>query len=356
MNRKIQYTINGAIGGSLISALINGFDQLNRIEVNSQLKFEWSELIKSFRKGALIGGGAGFIIGAIVDEVNANTKPINTDEYLNTFVYNVKANKNSNLYIKGERKCEQIIKFLEKEFASELTDVPFQWGSTVKGTAIEGKSDFDIMARFYHNSFKMGEMFDNVLSAFEERFEDSKLIEIIDQKKSIGLIFHIENEKVKVDVVPMRAANDNPKTTASYLYVNNKGLFSKPSITKTDIPLQASFQLTPTQKKLIIMLKKWKVDNDVPISSYLIQLLVVKAFERNRNKIPRKLTDKLMLVLNFMAENINTIRLVSPENTNNIVSNIPETDKETIRKKALNVVEEYEYHPNTIQSFFALEK
>ena len=62
-----------------------------------------------------------------------------------------------------------------------------------------------------------------------------------------------------------------------------------------------------------------------------------------------------MLVLDFMAENISTIRLVSPENTNNIVSDIPVTDKDTIRKKALKVVEEYEYHPNTIQSFFVLE-
>lgn len=355
MNRKTQYAINGAIGGTLIAAIINAFKQKNRIEENPTLKFDWYELLKAGGKGALIGGGSGLVVGAIVDEVNANTKAINTDAYLSSFAFAVQADKNSSLYKVSERKCEQIIKFIEKEFAYELSDVPFQWGSNAKGTAIEGKSDFDIMVRFHRNSFTVEEMYFSVLDAFKEKFYDNAIVEVIDQKKSIGLVFSLKGESVRIDVVPMRDIDTNPRNTASNLYVNNKGLFSKPTITKTDIPLQASLQLTPTQKKLIIMLKKWKTDNDVPISSYMIQLFVVKAYERNRNNIPKKLTDKLMLVLDFIAENIDTIRLVSPENTNNIVSDIPVTDKETIRKKALKVVEEYEYHPNTIQSFFVLE-
>lgn len=355
MNRKTQYTINGAIGGTIISALINAYKQLFRIEEIPQLKFDWSELLKAGGKGALIGGGSGFVVGAIVDEVNANTKAINTDAYLSSFAFAVQADKNSSLYKMSERKCKHIIKFIEKEFAYELSDGPFQWGSNVKGTAIEGKSDFDIMVRFHRNSFTVEGMYYYVLDAFKEKFYDNTIVEVIDQKKSIGLVFNLKGESVRIDVVPMRDIDTNPGNTASNLYVNNKGIFSKPTITKTDIPLQVSLQLTPTQKKLIIMLKKWKIDKDVPISSYLIQLFVVKAYERNRNNIPKKLTDKLMLVLEFIADNINTIRLVSPENTNNIVSHVPVTDKETIRKKALKVLEEYAYHPNTIQSYFVMD-
>lgn len=356
MNRKTQYAINGAIGGTLISAIINGLKQLNRIEENPQLKFNWTEFLKAGGKGALIGGGGGFVLGAIIDEVNVNTKAINTDAYLSSFAFAVKADKNSSLYKVSERKCEQIKKFLEKEFASKLSYTPFLWGSNAKGTAIEGKSDFDIIVRFHPKSFTIEEMYFSVLDAFDKKFYDNTIVEVIDQKKSIGLVFNLKGEIVRIDVVPMRDIDTNPKNTSSNLYVNNKGLLSRPTITKTNIQLQGSLQLTPSQKKLIIILKKWKVDNDVPISSYMIQLLVVKAYERNRNKIPRKLTDKLMLVLNFIADNITTIRLVSPENTNNIVSNISEINKETIRKKALKVVEEYEYHPNTIQSFFVLGK
>ncbi len=355
MNRKTQYAINGAIGGTLIAAIINAFKQHNRMQENLEIKFNWTELLKASGKGALIGGAGGLVVGAIVDEVNANTKAINTDAYLSSFAFAVQADKNSSLYKVSERKCEQVIKFIEKEFAFELSDVPFQWGSNAKGTAIEGKSDFDIMVRFHRNSFTVEEMYFSVLDAFREKFNDNAIIEVVDQKKSIGLVFSLKGESVRIDVVPMRDIDTNPRNTASNLYINNKGLFSKPTITKTDIPLQASLQLTPIQKKLIIMLKKWKTDNDVPISSYMIQLFVVKAYEKNKYNIPKKLTDKLMLVLDFMAENISTIRLVSPENTNNIVSDIPVTDKDTIRKKALKVVEEYEYHPNTIQSFFVLE-
>lgn len=355
MNRKTKYAINGAIGGTLVAAIINALKQHNRMQENPELKFDWGELLKASGKGALIGGGGGFVVGAIVDEVNANTKAINTDAYLSSFSSAVQADKNSSSYKWSERKCDQVIKFLEKEFAAELSDVPFQWGSNAKGTAIEGKSDFDIMVRFHRNSFTMQEMYYTVLDTFKENFYDPAIVEVLDQKKSIGLVFNFRDEKVRIDVVPMRDIDFNPRNTASNLFVNNKGLFSKPSITKTNIPLQASLPLTPTQKKLIIMLKKWKADNDVPISSYMIQLLVVKAYEKNRNSIPRKLTHKLMLVLDFIAENINTIRLISPENTNNIVSDISISDKETIRKKALKVVEEYEYHPNTIQSFFILE-
>lgn len=355
MNRKTLYAINGAIGGTLISGLINAIKQLNKMGKNIELKFDWNELLKAGGKGALIGGGSGFVVGAIADEINANTKAINTDSYLNSFAFAVQANNNSVLYKMSERKCKKIIKFLEREFGSELFDVPFQWGSNAKGTAIKGKSDFDIMVRFHRNSFSIEEMYYSVLNAFKDKFYDSAIVDVVDQKKSIGLVFSLSGERVRIDVVPMRDIDFNPRNTASNLFVNNKGLFSKPTITKTDIPLQASIPLTATQKKLIIMLKKWKADNDVPISSYMIQLFVLKVYEKSRNQIPRKLTDKLMLVLDFIAENINTIRLVSPENTNNIVSDIPGSDKDTIRRKALNVVEEYAYHPNTIQSFFVIE-
>ena len=355
MNRKAKYTIYGAIGGGLLNAFTNALNQMNKINEEPNKKFDWLELLKASGKGALIGGGGGFVVGAIVDEVNANTKAINTDAYLSSFAFAVQADKSSSLYKQSERKCEEIISFIKRVFKSELSDVPFQWSSNAKGTAIEGKSDFDIMVRFHRNSFTIEEMYFTVLRAFEKKYNDNSLEEVIDQKKSIGLVFSLAGEKVRIDVVPMRDIDFNPRNTASNLYVNNKGLFSKSTITKTDIPLQASVRITPTQKQIIVMLKKWKADNNVPISSYMIQLFVTKAYEKNKNNIPSKLTNKLLMVLEYIGDNIHSIRLVSPENTNNVVSDIPQSNKDTIRKKALEVVKEFEYHPNTIQSYFFLE-
>ncbi len=342
---------NGIYIGFIASALFNLWKQQDSSYNKEKRRFNWQHLIKDAVKGAILGGGIGFGVGVIVDEIKANEEPINTDGYLNELISTIQIDKESSLYKASEKKCDEVIKFIEQEFEYELANVPFQWGSNVKGTAIEGKSDFDIMVRFNRNSFNMDGMYHTISNVFEEKFQDNSLIKIIDQKKSTGLVFNIQGEKVKIDVVPMRATNDDPSSMASNLYVNNKGLFTKPTFTKTDISLQASIRLTPTQKKVVMMLKKWKGDNNVPISSYLIELFVVKAFEKNYP--PKKLTGKLLMVLEFIAENIHTIRLVSPENTNNIVSDISEGDKNIIQRKALKVIEEYEYHPNTIRDFFA---
>ena len=87
----------------------------------------------------------------------------------------------------------------------------------------------------------------------------------------------------------------------------------------------------------------------------MIQLLVIKAYEKNKANIPRKLTDKLLMVLQFIADNISSTRLISIENSNNDVNGISDYDKNAIKNEAIKVIEEYEYHPNTIQSFFVFE-
>lgn len=355
MDKKTKYTINCAIAGAIILAIINAIRQLNKMDEDPEHKFNWNHFLYESGKGALIGGGIGFLAGAVVDEVYANQETINTDEYLGVFASSIAVARNSRIFRTGEKKCEEIISFLEKEFKYELSTVPFQWGSHVKGTAIEGKSDFDIFARFNRDSFYLGEMYHTVYEVLNDKFKNNSNVEIVKQKKSIGLIFYFHGEKVKIDVVPMRDIDNNPNNTASNLYVYKQGMFVKSSFTKTDMPLQASVRLTQTQKRIIMILKKWKEDNQLPMSSYMIQLLVIKAYEKNKANIPRKLTDKLLMVLQFIAYNISSIRLISIENSNNDLNSISDYDKNIIRNEAVKVIEEYEYHPNTIQTFFVSE-
>jgi len=355
MNKKTKYTINCAIAGAIILAIINAIRQLAKMDESPEQKFDWNQFMYEGGKGALIGGGIGLLAGAVVDEVYANQETINTDEYLGVFASSIAVNRNSRIFKAGEKKCEEIISFLEKEFKYELSTVPFQWGSHVKGTAIKGRSDFDIFARFNRDSFSLENMYHTVYEVLNNKFKNNSLVEIVKQKKSIGLIFNFHGEKVKVDIVPMRDIDNDPNNTASNLYVNKKGLFPTPSFTKTNIALQASVRLTLSQKNIIMILKKWKEDNQLPMSSYMIQLLVIKAYERNKGNIPRKLTDKLLMVLRFIANNIAYIRLISIENSNNDVNNISDYDKNVIKNEAIKVIEEYEYHPNTIQSFFIFE-
>ena len=43
MNRKAKYAINGAIGGSIVSAIFNLIKQKNKMDESPELKFDWSD-------------------------------------------------------------------------------------------------------------------------------------------------------------------------------------------------------------------------------------------------------------------------------------------------------------------------
>jgi hypothetical protein len=354
MNKKEKYALRGLAIGAIIKLLINGIKQYQKIEEDPAKKFDWEEFLLEGGKGALIGGGIGLGIGAIEDAVTANEKPINTDNYLNLFVNSVQVDKNSKLHKASERKCDEIISFLEEEFGEDLSRVPFIWGSNAKGTALDGNSDFDIVTQFRTGTYTLEEMYYEIHDAFENSFDDDAIIEVRKQSKSIGLLFEVHGEQVRIDIVPVREMDNNPKNTAGSMYVQPDGIFSSPTFTKTDIGLQAAEKISPTQKKLIIALKKWRDDFSVPMSSYMIQLLVLRAYYANKYNIPKSLTDKLLMVIEFIRDNIEGIRLVSIENTNNNVNDIPDSDKRAIATEAKKALEEIEYNPNYIKNFFSI--
>jgi hypothetical protein len=238
---------------------------------------------------------------------------------------------------------------LQERFVEELSTTPFIWGSIVKGTAIDGNSDFDVLLRFKRNTFSIEEMYNEVYEVINDEYSDDDLREVRKQEKSIGMLFRLNDEDVRIDIVPQRDIDDKPSNSAGYLYVK-----SDSSFTKTDIELQASEELTPTQKKLVMILKKWKIDNDVPISSYMIQLFIKRAYEARKNHIPVKLTDKLLMVVEYIHDNIETARLVIIENTNNVVNDISDFDKSSIKSAMKSILDDVSYQRNSIEEIFKI--
>ena len=349
MSKAGKYAGYGAGIGALIMVIINGIKQYQEIQVDPYKEFNWGELLQQGGKGAFFGGAIGLTAGLIKDEITKNTKPINTDAHLDTYVEAIVLNTSSITFKESERFCVELIAFLNDEFSSFFSADPEIRGSIDKGTAIEGKSDFDIFLRFNSDSFKIKDMYYAVYEALRT-YQDPDIIEVREQKKSIGVLFEIGGKTVKIDVVPQRDI-DSSTSNAGHLFVSSTGTF-----TKTDVDLQdEAIKLTPVKKKLIMILKKLKDDQNIPMSSYMIQLLVEETYNRNRGYMPKKFTDKLMLVVRFIFENIETIRLVSPENTNNIISNIADSDKSTIRNKMKEFIDEYEYHPNYILEAFPID-
>lgn len=350
MNKKEQYAINGALIGGIRNALINANRQQTALDFNPEWPFNWREFFWETVKGGVLGGAIGYGIGSIVDYYNEQAKPVNTDFMLLRIVNSVKLNPTHRLYIQLREKAEIIIDRLSKEFASELKQRPMLLGSTEKGTALRRNFDIDICLPFRADSFRSTEeMFDCVFEFLKTLIGYYSIIEVRDQKKSIGVILNMDGAEHRIDIVPYKITKKKGNRTAGYLYLNNKSIWaSKSSYTKTDIGALKSQKLTETQKKIVVILKHWKHKKNLPISSHLLENLVLDAYQYNYGFIPRKFTGKVIMVLKHIANNLDIAVIRSIENTNNIVTNIPEASKTEIIDACKSVVEKYEYQPNSI--------
>jgi hypothetical protein len=91
---------------------------------------------------------------------------------------------------------------------------------------------------------------------------------------------------------------------------------------------------------------------DIPVSSHLLQYLIQDAYSYNRGRIPSSFTEKLIMVISYIASNIDRTYIDSIENSNNIVSDIPAADKAIIKTRCKEIVEDYNYQPNSILKHF----
>ena len=357
MNKKtIEYSNKGMLIFALSNTFINAVNQLNEMKENPEKKFDWSELLLSGGKGALLGGVGGAFLGGIIDSNNAKKERLNTNVILSTIVSNIRLDKDNPIYKKLSIKANRIIDDLEINFKNRLGGKPIKIGSTEDGTSLSDSFDIDIAVPFNSKSFKStSDMYNSVYEYFEKYYSDKDFVKIREQKKSIGLIYRIDGEYYKIDIVPYKLSNTINNKTAGYLYVNNNSFFKDDSYTKTDIISLKSINLTPIQQKILIALKNWKKEYSIPISSHLLKILIIDAFEFNKENIPRGLTEKLIMVITYIENNIMYKRVISVENTNNILTDFAASDKIRIKKECKKILEDYEYQPNSILEYFGFE-
>lgn len=344
MNKAVKYTTNGALIFGIGNAAINAFKQIN--SQNPDQKFDWINFLKAFGNGAVVGGTGGFAIGLIRD--NKMSKVIasvgNVPKYLNKTL-NYYKDDNTLLL----EKAEQVRNKLDSKFKKELANYPNLNGSITKDTSIYG-SDIDIQIPFKRNSGSIENVYNSVSDFIFDEFDDSKLVGIREQKHSIGLEFNIENEIKRIDVIPLRQIDNNSGDT--YLYVNNTGYFEKPTYKKTNYFKQLkTLQFSAKEKKIIRLLKVWKVENNLKLKSIHIEFLVKKAFEKKQ--IPYGIEKCLLETINFLAENIMFIKIIDPANTNNIISNsLTYKEKESISEFCYKMIENLTKDQRNIIDYF----
>jgi len=344
MNKKAKFAIWGAVILGVGNGIVNVIKQSN-----SDDKFSWGKLLLALGKGAATGAAGGLIIGALADHQNSLVEPIDTDSILLALASEVKLNPKDHRYIQLSEKADWLINILKAELNYELKDKPHRFGSTENGTALKDKFDIDICLPLKSDAFSSTEqMFYNVDEILRKYIGHNSVVGVRNQKKSIGVFFKIGTDEYKIDVLPNKITRKRGNKSSGYLYVNNDGLFEKPTYTKTDVSLLKNARITETQKKILVLLKEWKTSKNLPVSSHLLQNLILDAYSMNYRKIPRRFTDKVLMVLEHIAANINSIVISSKENTNNILTNIPQSAKDEIASACCKLIEEFNYQPNSI--------
>ena len=344
MNKKAKFTIWGALIFGVGNGIINVMKQRNSEEV-----FNWNKLLLAFGKGVVAGAVGGLVVGTFADYQNSLVIPIDTDSILLALASEIKLDSNENEYQILSQKANWLTNILKSELSYELKDIPHRFGSTENGTALKDKFDIDICLPLKSECFSSTEeMFYRVDKILRKYIGVNSLVAVRSQKKSIGVFFRIGNDNYKIDILPNKITEKRGNKSSGYLYVNNQGLFQTPTYTKTDVFLLNNLRLSETQKKILLILKKWKTSKNIPLSSHLLQNLILDAYKVNYGIIPRKFTEKVVMVLEHIAVNISSVVLSSRENSNNILTNIPQQHKDEIESVCKKLIEEYHYQPNSI--------
>lgn len=352
MYKTAKIATNGALIVGIGNLIFNIFKQINAIEKAPTRKFDWGEMLGAGLKGAAIGGIGGATVGAILDSENAQIVPINAAPLLSLVAINLRLDKNSAHFSTLSERAKGIENVLSQHFEDKLAGPLVRIGSTEEDTALDGNYDIDISLPFSSKSFKSTEeMYLELLDFVEKNFDNDKdLIQIRKQKKSIGLIFQIEGEECKIDLVPIKLTDEAQSLTKGYLHVHNKSYFGNSTYTKTDLA-KLSTKFSPTQQQLLVSLKHWKNIQSVPISSHLISLFILDAYSKNKSK-PRAYDKKILMVIRHIHDNILLRRIISPENSNNVVTDLDDVKKQTIKLKCKKVLDDFEYQPNSIINYF----
>ena len=353
MSKTVKYAVNGALIFGISNALINAIKHHQRISKNPNLKFDWSELLKAGGKGALAGGAGGAVIGGVMDLKNASEETLNTTAILSTIVANMRLDKNDPTYKKLSRKADRLISVIELNFNNQLGGHILRIGSTEENTALSDNFDIDVSIPFKPNSFSStAVMYDELLQFIKNEYEDKDLVKVRPQKKSIGLIYQIGKENYKIDVVPYKLTKGSNNKTAGYLYINSNSIFGNDSYTKTDISSLKSIRLSPVQQKLLMSFKNWKQKFSIPISSHLLRLLILDAYDWNKGNVPRDFTKNILMVIHHIKDNIMDRKIVSVENTNNVLTDMSNSDKRLIKRACESIINDFIYQPNTILAYF----
>lgn len=230
-------------------------------------------------------------------------------------------------------------------------------GSYKKKTAINIKFDMDLVVPFKKNIDSLEGIFNDMYEFFNDEYRkrDSTLFEVKRQKIAIGLLFRIDGHILDLDIVPGREINDYETDGNLNVYVNDTmGGIAKGSYIRTNIQKQIdNIRANSTARESIKLMKVWKRRFNGQIKSMVIELICIKAFENFNGNTDNY--SKLTHVIEFIRDNIKTIRLVDPGNSNNDLSKaLDDVQKENISNTMKWMIDGIKNNENSLEAYFPI--
>ncbi len=277
-------------------------------------------------------------------------------EYLDKVLKTHKMSHIQDLVDKHKEKRNEIKEKIESKYSANIYS-PMNSGSFAKYTAINIKFDLDLLIPFKRDSFDTLEaMFDDIYDFLHEEYKDEANIR--KQKVSIGLVFHsdIDGDVIDLDIVPARELNKDTYSNDNKLnlYVTLK----EKTYLQTNIKAQIDhIALKENERKIIRLFKIWKNHNNEPYKSFLLELLTIKAFDKE--DITGNLWEKLKKVMEYIKDNVTqeNFTLKDPGNSgNNVIDTLASFERTNLSNTMNRIINNIEDNEDYIKSYFPVNK
>jgi len=262
---------------------------------------------------------------------------------------------------KYKEKRKEVKEAIEENYKDKIYN-PINSGSYAKHTAINIKFDLDIVVPFKRDSFDtLEEMFSDIYDFLYEKYKN--VAEVRKQKVSIGIVFDADDDgdEINIDVVPGRELNQDQYTDDNNLnlYVNSQyGLLDKKTYIQTNIQAQIDhIKGKSNERSIIRLLKIWKTTNNETYKSFFLELITIKAFDKE--DITGNLWEKLKSVMEYIRDNItkDNFTLKDPGNSNNDVADtLNDTEKYNLSNIMSNMIDNIENDSDNIKTYFPVNE
>ncbi|WP_298754816.1 hypothetical protein [uncultured Arcobacter sp.] len=262
---------------------------------------------------------------------------------------------------KYKDKRDTVKESIESKYGTNIY-APMNSGSFAKYTAINIKFDLDLLVPFKRDSFDTLEaMFDDIYDFLYEEYKDEATIR--KQKVSIGIVFHsdTDGDEIDLDIVPARELNKDTYSNDNKLnlYVNSMyGTIQEKTYLQTNIKAQIDHITSKeNDRKIIRLLKIWKNHNNESYKSFLLELLTIKAFDKE--DISGNLWEKLKKVMEYIKDNVTqeSFTLKDPGNSgNNVIDTLTSFERTNLSNTMDRIIKNIEDNEDYIKSYFPVNK